>query len=162
MAIIRRLLVIVSVVVSVVAQGPALAPVVEPITCTLPNTSTISPNYCNAFDENRMSAQTQPCQGFLTNLQGTPSAACCTGLNDVAKNRTACICKLTFYPPADHNASRQLELPYLCGVPTNLCGKCPTFLVSRLNAAAPIYPAGNRTLLHSIHFHSIDQTMQVH
>lgn len=130
-------------VVEVLAQtSPPGTPPAQPITCSVPNTSMISPNYCNAYDEQRMGTQTQTCQGFLTNFEAAPSTDCCIGLSSVAFNRTACICKLTFFPPAAHNASRQLDLPRLCGVATNLCGQCPTFLVSRGNGTAPTTPIG--------------------
>lgn len=118
--------------------APASGP---PITCNLPNSSMVSSNYCNSYDQQSMATQTAGCNGFLTDQEPAPSAACCKGLNEVAYNRTACICSYTFYPPSTNNASRQLELPRLCGVLTNLCGQCPTFLVTRSNgstSAAPI------------------------
>lgn len=123
-------------VVPAAAQtSPPTSPsTIQPVTCSLPSTSTISTNYCNAHDEQGMSQQTQSCQGYLTMSEAAPSAACCLGLNNVAFNRTACICKFTFYPPAAHNASRQLDLPRLCGVQTDLCAKCPIFLASVSNA----------------------------
>lgn len=109
--------------------APPPAKVTPPIVCTLPNTTMISPNYCNAHDEQSMENQTAVCDGFLTMSVDIPSAECCTGLNNVAYNRTACICKKAFYPPTNHNASRQLGLPRLCGVRTDLCGQCPMFTV---------------------------------
>jgi hypothetical protein len=131
-------------VVLVTAQAPSPAPATpEPspaITCALPNSSMVSSNFCNALDQQSMSVQTQDCDAFLTDVDPAPSTACCQGLNEVAYNRTACICMITFYPPSTHNASRQLALPSLCSVQTNLCSQCPAFLISRSNgtAAAPI------------------------
>lgn len=131
-------------VVLVTAQAPSPAPATpEPspaITCALPNSDMVSSNFCNALDQQSMSVQTQDCNAFLTDVDPAPSTACCQGLNEVAYNRTACICMITFYPPSTHNASRQLALPSLCSVQTNLCSQCPAFLISRSNgtAAAPI------------------------
>lgn len=126
--------------VSAQAPSPTTPANSPPVTCTLPSSSMVSSNYCNSYDEQSMETQTAGCDGFLTNQEPSPSAACCKGLNEVAYNRTACICAYTFYPPSTRNASRQLDLPRLCNVLTNLCGQCPTFLVNRSNgtSAAPI------------------------
>ncbi|KAG0575971.1 hypothetical protein KC19_5G044600 [Ceratodon purpureus] len=139
----RRIMVVVMVMVMVMAAVEVMVPVaalaatppsIQPITCRLPSTSMISTIFCNSSDEQGMETQTKSCQGFLTMAEDSPSADCCRGLNRVAYNRTACICKLTFYPPASHNTSRQLDLPRLCGVPTNLCAQCPAFLTSISNS----------------------------
>ncbi|KAG0575972.1 hypothetical protein KC19_5G044700 [Ceratodon purpureus] len=127
----------VEVMVPVAAQAAPQAspsPSIQPVTCSLPSTLMISTNYCNSYDEQGMGTQTKSCQGFLTMAEASPSVDCCRGLNSVAYNRTACICKLTFYPPASNNASRQLDLPRLCGVQTDLCAQCPIFLTSISNA----------------------------
>jgi hypothetical protein len=144
-----------TVMAAVAAQTPPPAspsPNIQPITCSLPSTLMISNNYCNTNDEQGMDVQTQSCQGFLTNFEAAPSADCCKGLNNVAYNRTACICKLTFYPPASHNASRQLDLPQLCGVQTDLCAQCPIFLtsLSTTNGTAPS-PLCKHPFMHYLH-----------
>ncbi|XP_024375344.1 uncharacterized protein [Physcomitrium patens] len=146
MAILVSLMVMAVLEVRVAAQGPTASPTAAapspPITCSFANTSMISSNWCNYNDQSRMEAQTVDCKGFLTNSSElTPSAECCRGFNDVAYNRTACICMATFYPPSTHNESRQLVLPRLCGLITDLCGQCPTFLVSRSNGTASLYIA---------------------
>lgn len=118
----------------VVAQSPTLLPV----TCSLSNASMISPEYCTYYDQQNMASQTGGCQSFLTNIDTSPSADCCAGLNKVAYYRTACVCLTTFYPPSNINMTRNLELPMLCGVTTDLCTRCPTFLVARTADSAPI------------------------
>lgn len=130
--------------VPVLAQtSPPAAPSPDQtITCSLPSTLMISADSCNADDEQSMDTQTQSCQGFLTDSEAAPNAACCLGLNNVAYNRTACICKMTFYPPASHNTSRHLDLPGLCNVQTNLCVKCPVFLTTASNVTNAT-PASN-------------------
>ena len=135
-AVLVRLAVMAAVLaVPVLAQtSPPAAPSPDQtITCSLPSTLMISADYCNADDEQSMDTQTQSCQGFLTDSEAAPNAACCLGLNNVAYNRTACICKMTFYPTASHNTSRHLDLPGLCNVQTNLCVKCPGFLTTASN-----------------------------
>ncbi|XP_073395758.1 uncharacterized protein [Physcomitrium patens] len=82
-----------------------------PISCSLPSASMVSPNHCNADDDQIMRKQTQSCQSLLTMVEDAPTSECCTGLNNIAFNRIACVCKKTFYPPTAHNASRQLDLP---------------------------------------------------
>lgn len=143
MAVAVVFLMVVSGVELVAAAAAPPPPVPEPVACSLPNTSMVSPNYCNAYDEDRMDSLTQSCEMFLTDAEAAPTKDCCAGLNTVASNRTACVCKLTFYPPAHHDAARQLDLPRLCGVTTNLCGQCPTFLVSVSNGTAPTTPSAN-------------------
>lgn len=106
-----------------------------PITCSLPSDSTISLNYCTYSDQSNTSNQTTDCQGYLTDVQDSPSKLCCTGVNNVAYYKTACICMATFYPPATVNATRQLQLPRLCNVTTDLCGQCPSFIVSKTTTA---------------------------
>ena len=106
-----------------------------PITCSLPSDSTISLNYCTYSDQSNTANQTTDCQGYLTDVQDSPSPVCCTGVNNVAYYKTACICMATFYPPATVNATRQLQLPGLCNVTTDLCGKCPSFIVAKTTAA---------------------------
>lgn len=118
----------------VVAQSPTLLPV----TCSLSNASTISPEYCTYYDQQNMASETGGCQTFLTNIDPSPSADCCAGLNKVAYYRTACVCLGTFYPPSNVNMTRNLELPMLCGVTTDLCARCPAFLVGRTADSAPI------------------------
>ncbi|KAG0615466.1 hypothetical protein M758_5G043500 [Ceratodon purpureus] len=142
-----RIMVVVMVMVMVMAAVEVMVPVaaqaapptspspsIQPVTCSLPSTSMISTIFCNSYDEQGMETQTKSCQGFLTMAEASPNADCCRGLNSVAYNRTACICKLTFYPPASNNASRQLDLPRLCGVQTDLCAQCPAFLTSISNS----------------------------
>lgn len=106
----------------------------DPITCSLPSDSTISLNYCTYSDQSNTSNQTTDCQGYLTDVQDSPSKLCCTGVNNVAYYKTACICMATFYPPATVNATRQLQLPRLCNVTTDLCGQCPSFIVAKTTA----------------------------
>ena len=124
----------------VTAQAPSPSPDAvapsPPITCTLPNSSMVSSNYCNSLDQSSMQSQTQDCTAFLTDIDPTPSMACCTGFNEVAYNRTACICMATFYPSSNYNASRALDLPSLCRVQTNLCHSCPDFIISRSQGPA--------------------------
>lgn len=105
-----------------------------PITCSLPSDSTISLNYCTYSDQTNTANQTTDCQGYLSDLEDSPSKLCCTGVNNVAYYKTACICMATFYPPATVNATRQLQLPRLCNVTTDLCGQCPSFIVAKTTA----------------------------
>lgn len=113
-----------------------------PVTCNFANTSTISSNWCNYNEQSSTESLTLGCKSFLTNSSvPAPSTECCQGFNSIANKSTACICMATFYPPATHNMTRQLELPRLCGLKTDLCGQCPTFLVSRSNATASPYTA---------------------
>lgn len=111
-----------------------------PVTCNFANTSTISSNWCNYNEQSSTESLTLGCKSFLTNSSvPAPSTECCQGFNSIANKSTACICMATFYPPATHNMTRQLELPRLCGLKTDLCGQCPKFLVSRSNATASPY-----------------------
>lgn len=149
--------ILLSVMVMVAAQAPSPTPATRApgptITCHLPNSSMISRNSCNALDEQSMGTQTQECNLFLTGVDSAPSKACCTGLNEVAYNRTACICKATFYPPSSNNATRQLELPSLCSVQTDLCNKCPVFLTSRADSSGPsVSPASKFSWNHPLFF----------
>ena len=140
------------VILAVVEQlGGAAAPsadgfpdyYVAPINCTLSNASMISPTYCTFYDEQNMASQMGNCQPFLTNLDLMPDAGCCDGMNQVAYYRTACICDATFYPPVIVNFTRSLQLPSLCGITTDLCTQCPSFLVARTAE----YPVGEYALL---------------
>lgn len=133
-------LMVMAVEVTAQAPSPAVSSPSPPIICSLPNTSMVSSNWCNSDEEKSLETQTASCNAFLMDEEPAPSDDCCKGLNQVAYNRTACICSYTFYPPSTRNATRQLDLPRLCGVITNLCGQCPQYLVTRSNgtAASPV------------------------
>jgi len=116
-----------------------------PITCSLPSDSTISLNYCTYSDQSNTANQTTDCQGYLSDVEDSPSKLCCTGVNNVAYYKTACICMATFYPPATVNATRQLQLPRLCNVTTDLCGQCPSFIVAKTTAVPISSGSSNAT-----------------
>lgn len=142
------LLVILALVDHLGAQGPTAAPPngdsaapggnIVPVNCTLHNSSMISPIFCTYYEKQNMASETGNCQPFLTNLEAMPTAGCCEGMNEVSYYRTACICDVTFYPPVMVNFTRSLQLPSLCGITTDLCSQCPSFLVAR----TADYPVG--------------------
>lgn len=114
---------------------PVSLPSSPTITCSFPNTSMVSSTACTYYDQQNMASLTGGCQAFLTNVDPSPSLDCCNGMNSVAYGRTACICLATFYPPPNFNATLQLQLPSLCKVTTDLCNRCPAYLVGRVNSS---------------------------
>ncbi|KAG0559126.1 hypothetical protein KC19_10G081100 [Ceratodon purpureus] len=156
MRVFSLLLVVLVSVEQLAAQAPVVAPsaapptsdsvipggtpgfYIVPVNCTLHNSSMISPTFCTYYDKQNMASLTGNCQPYLTNLDPMPTAGCCEGMNEVAYYRTACICDATFYPPVMVNLTRSLKLPSLCGITTDLCTQCPSFLVAR----TADYPVG--------------------
>lgn len=69
------------------------------------------------------------CGTFTGGNVSTPSAECCTGIQEVWAQWPACFCKVTFFSKFPHPGdARALSRPTLCNITADICNICPTFL----------------------------------
>ena len=68
------------------------------------------------------------CDTFVNGNVSTPSADCCSSVQDVWSKYRACFCKVTFFSIfSDPGPARALERPHMCNITDDLCKVCPAY-----------------------------------